>query len=72
MTVYGYRSVNEVSVVEPRATTDALTSSAILKTTITGAHINAMSDIDIDIDGYLVDAEDGGSPADVWGLVSLE
>ncbi len=72
VTVYAYGSSSELSVVEPGASTDALMNAATLKSTITRAQFNAMSDIDIDIDGYLVDSEVGSVPGDVWSLVPQE
>ena len=70
--IYGYGSASELSVVEPGASTDALMNAATLKSTITGAQFNVMSDIDIDFDGYLVDAEVGSVGSDVWSLVPVE
>ena len=70
--IYGYGSASELSVVEPGSSTDALVSGFTMKSTITGSQFNAMTDIDIDIDGYLIDSEVGSSPADVWGQIPQE
>ena len=71
--VYGYGTASELSIVEPGASTDpVITEGFTMKSSITGAEFQAMTDIDIEVDGYLVDSEVGGNPSDVWSLVSQE
>lgn len=71
--VFGYGTASELSVVEPGASTDGLVEAGFtMKSSITVAEFNAMTDIDIEVDGYLVDETVGVSPADVWALVPQE
>ena len=70
--VYGYGTASELSVVEPGMATDAVTNGFTMRSDISGSQFNAMTDIDIDIDGYLVDSEVGTVPEDVWSLVPQE
>ena len=55
--------------IAPGDSTDPLTESFTMKSSITGAEFNAMGSIDILVDGYLVDSEAGSDPVSVWGMV---
>ena len=67
--VYGYGTSGELTVIAPGSSTDSLTSSFTMKSSITGAEFNAMGSVDISIDGYLVDNEAGTDPVSVWRMV---
>ena len=67
--VYGYGTSGELTVIAPGSSTDPLTESFTMKSSITGAEFNAMGSVDISIDGYLVDSEAGTDPVSVWGMV---
>lgn len=67
--VYGYGTSGELTVVTPGSSTDPLTGSFTMKSSITGAEFNAMGSVDISIDGYLVDSEAGSDPVSVWGMI---
>lgn len=67
--VYGYGSNGELNEIAPGDSTDPLTGSFTMKSSITGAEFNAMGSIDISVDGYLVDSEAGTDPVSVWGMV---
>ena len=70
--VYGYGSSSELSIVEPGMATDAVTNGFTMRSDITGSQFSAMTDIDIDIDGFLVDSEVRVDPGNVWSLVPQE
>lgn len=70
--IYGYGTASELSVVEPGMATDAVTDGFTMRSDITGRQFNAMTDIDIDIDGYLIDSEVGTDLGNVWSLVPQE
>ena len=40
-----------------------------MKSSITGAEFNAMESVDISVDGFLVDSEEGSDPVSAWGMV---
>ena len=67
--VYGYGTSGELMVIAPGSSTDPLTESFTMKSSITGAEFNGMGDIDISVDGYLVDSEAGTDPETVWGMI---
>ena len=67
--VYGYGTSGELTVIAPGSSTDPLTESFTMKSSITGAEFNGMGSVDISIDGYLVDSEAGSDPVSVWGMV---
>lgn len=67
--VYGYGTSGELTVIAPGSSTDPLTESFTMKSSITGAEFNAMGSVDISIDGYLVDSEAGTDPVSVWGMI---
>jgi len=67
--VYGYGTSGELMVIAPGSSTDPLTESFTMKSSITGAEFNAMGSVDISIDGYLVDSEAGTDPVSVWGMI---
>lgn len=67
--VYGYGSEGELNEIAPGDSTDPLTSAFTMKGSITGAEFNAMGDIDISVDGFLVEADAGTDPVSVWGMV---
>ena len=67
--VYGYGTSGELTVVAPGSSTDPLTESFTMKSSITSAEFNAMGSIDISVDGYLVDSEAGSDPVSVWGMI---
>lgn len=67
--VYGYGTSGELTVIAPGSSTDPLTESFTMKSSITGAEFNGMGSVDISIDGYLVDSEAGSDPVCVWGMV---
>ena len=52
--------------------TDAVTNGFTMRSDITGSQFSAMTDIDIDIDGFLVDSEVRVDPGNVWSLVPQE
>lgn len=71
--IYGYGTASELYVVEPGASTDGLVENGFtMKSTITGSQFQAMTDIDIEVDGYLVDESVGTDPDTVWSLVPQE
>ena len=41
----------------------------LMKSSITGAEFNAMESVDISVDGFLVDSEEGSDPVSAWGMV---
>lgn len=53
--VYGYGSDSELNELSPGSSTDPLTESFTMKSSITGAEFNAMGSIDISVNGYLAD-----------------
>lgn len=55
--VYGFGSEGELNELSPGSSTDPLTGSFTMKSSITGAEFNGMGSVDISIDGYLVDPE---------------
>lgn len=67
--IYGYGSEGELNEIAPGDSTDPLTGSLTMKSSITGAEFNGMGSVDISIDGYLVDSEAGTDPMSVWGMV---
>lgn len=67
--VYGFGSDSEQNEISPGSSTDPLTESFTMKSSITGAEFNGMGSVDISIDGYLVDSEAGTDPVSVWGMV---
>ena len=67
--VYGFGSDSELNEISPGSSTDPLTGSFTMKSSITGAEFNAMGSVDISIDGYLVDSEAGSDPGTVWGMI---
>lgn len=67
--IYGYGTSGELTVIAPGSSTDPLTESFTMKSSITGAEFNAMGSVDISIDGFLVDSEAGTDPGTVWGMV---
>ena len=66
--VYGFGSEGELNEISPGSSTDPLTESFTMKSSITGAEFNGMGSVDISIDGYLVDSEVGTDPVSVWGM----
>ena len=67
--VYGYGTETELNEISLGDSTDPLTSAFTMKSSITGAEFKAMGDIDISVDGFLVDSEAGTDPVSVWGMV---
>lgn len=67
--VYGYGSNSDMTVLNPGDSTDALTSAFTMKSSITEAEFNAMGSVDISVDGFLVDSEEGSDPVSAWGMV---
>ena len=63
--VYAYVSDGTLTSIAPAGVTDELCDGLTLKSDITGAEFYAM-DIAIELDGYLVDAEQGDDPDVVW------
>ena len=57
----------------PGESTSPLVDAGVtMRSSITGAEFNNMTDIDIQADGFLIDAEVGIVPADAWGQIPLE
>lgn len=67
--VYGFGTETELNELSPGSSTDPLTGSFTMKSSITGAEFNAMGSINISVDGYLVDSEAGSDPGTVWGMI---
>lgn len=67
--VYGYGTSGELTVIAPGSSTDPLTESFTMKSSITGAEFNGMGSVDISIDGYLVESDAGSDPVSVWGMI---
>ena len=67
--VYGFGTETELNELSPGSSTDPLTGSFTMKSSITGAEFNGMGSVDISIDGYLVDSEAGTDPVSVWGMI---
>ena len=67
--VYGFGTETELNEISPGDSTDPLTESFTMKSSITGAEFNAMGSVDISVDGYLVDSEAGSDPVSVWGMI---
>ena len=53
--VYGFGTETELNELSPSSSTDPLTESFTMKSSITGAEFNAMGSVDISINGYLAD-----------------
>lgn len=64
--VYAYVDGGALATVYPDGATDELCEGFTLKSGITGGEYYAMDSIAIDLDGYLVDAEEGDDPDAVW------
>lgn len=72
--VYGYGTSDELSIVAPGGSTDPLVENGFtMRSDITGAEFNGMSDVDINMTGYMIDAsedsEAGTDPGTVWGML---
>lgn len=72
--VYGYGTSDELSIVAPGGSTDPLVEKGFtMRSDITGAEFNGMSDVNINIAGYMIDAsedsEAGTDPGTVWGMI---
>lgn len=67
--VYGFGTETELNEISPGSSTDPLTESFTMKSSITGAEFNAMGSVDISVDGYLVDSEAGTDPVSVRGMI---
>lgn len=67
--VYGFGTETELNEIAPGDSTDPLTGSFTMKSSISGSEFNGMGSVDISIDGYLVDSEAGSDPVSVWGMV---
>lgn len=70
--IYGYGSESTLTVVEPGASTEALCDGFTMKSGITGAEFNDMIDVNVQIDGCLVDSSEGLVPGDVWEQIPKE
>lgn len=67
--VYGFGG-DELAELAPGESTDALVEHGFtMKSSITGAEFTNMSEINIEVDGYLVDAGAGVDPGTVWGML---
>ena len=64
--VYAYVDSGVLVTVYPNGITDELCDGFTLKSSITGGEFYAMDSIAIDLDGYLVDADEGDDPDAVW------
>ncbi len=64
--VYAFVSDGMLATVYPGNATDELCKGFTLKSGITGAEFYAMDSIAIEVDGYLVDADEGDDPDAVW------
>lgn len=67
--VYGFGTETELNEISPGSSTDPLTGSFTMKSSITGAEFNGMGSVDISVDGYLVEADAGTDPVSVWGMI---
>ena len=65
-TVYAYVDSGMLATVYPDGFTDELCEGFTLKSSITGGELYYMDSIAIDLDGYLVDADEGDDPDAVW------
>jgi len=63
---YAYVNSGVLATVYPNNATDELCEGFTLKSSITGAEFYAMDSIVIELDGYLVDADEGDDPDTVW------
>lgn len=71
--IYAYGSASELVALLPGESTSPLVDAGVtMRSSITGAEFNNMTDIDIQADGFLIDAEVGIVPADVWGQIPQE
>ena len=64
--IYAFMSEGMLATVYPDGVTDELCDGFTLKGSITGGELYAMESIVIELDGYLVDAEEGDDPDAVW------
>ena len=64
--IYAYVDSGVLVTVYPDGATDELCDAFTLKSSITGGEFYYMDSIAIDLDGYLVDAEEGDNPDAVW------
>ena len=67
--VYSYGSESELTVISPDSSTDPLTDGFTMKSSISGSQFNAMTSVDIEIDGYLLDASQESDPGRAWDLI---
>ena len=65
-TVYAYVDGGPLATVYPDGFTDELCDGFTLKSSITGGELYYMDSIAIDLDGYLLDADEGDDPDAVW------
>ena len=64
--VYAHVDSGALTTVYPDGFTGELCDGFTLKSSITGGELYAMDSIGIELDGYLVDAEEGDDPDAVW------
>lgn len=64
--IYAFMSEGMLATVYPDGVTDELCDGFTLKSSITGGELYAMESIAIELDGYLVDADEGDDPDTVW------
>lgn len=64
--IYAYVDSGILITVYPDGVTDELCEGFTLRSDITGGEFYGMDSIAIDLDGYLVDAEEGDDPDAVW------
>lgn len=69
--VWSWGSDSAMESVSPGGSTDPLTTSFTMLPTITGAQFAAMSDVDIGLDGYLIDYAEivESDPLSAWRLI---
>lgn len=64
--LYAFVSDGTLTSIVPDGFTDELCDGFTLKSSITGGELYAMENITIELDGYLVDANEGDNPEAVW------
>lgn len=72
--IWSYGSDSALEAVSPGSSTDALTGSFTMKSDITGAQFAGMDDVDIGLDGYLIDygEVETSDPESAWHLIAGE
>lgn len=70
LVVYGYGSKSELDLLSPGLSTSPIVQYGFtLKESITGVQFWNMTDVDIEITGYLIDEQGGADPVTAWAWI---